>query len=126
MTLQGTTLLKNPLALIEDEKLAHNGKMRKMKGDMEEVFLKKVEEKEGRLRRLEQDEEARLERERRGVEEERASIVARREDLEREKKTWAANNGIEMSKFLGRSTESLDSKRKKYTLPNNPFRFGRS
>ena len=126
VTLQGTTLLKNPLALIEDEKLAHNGKMRKMKGDMEEVFLKKVEEKEGRLRRLEQDEEARLERERRGMEEERASIVTRREDLEREKKTWAANNGIEMSKFLGRSTESLDSKRKKYTLPNNPFRFGRS
>ena len=119
-------MLKNPLALIEDEKLAHNDKLRKMKGDMEEVFLKKVEEKEGRLRRHEQDEEARLERERRGLEDERTTLMTRREELEREKKTWATNNGIEMSKFLGRSTESLDSKRKKYTLPNNPFRFGRS
>ena len=28
--------------------------------------------------------------------------------------------------LVPRSTESLDTKRKKYTLPNNPFKFGRS
>ena len=97
-----------------------------MNVDMEEVFLKKVDEKQGRLRRQEVEEETRIERERREGEEERSSIVSRREELERTKKTWAANNGIEVSKLLGRSTESLDTKRKKYTLPNNPFRFGRS
>ena len=54
------------------------------------------------------------------------TINVKREGLEAEKKTWAATHGIEMSKFLARSTESLDGKRKKYTLPNNPFKFGRS
>ena len=53
-----------------------------MNVDMEEVFLKKVDEKQGRLRRQEVEEETRIERERREVEEERSSIVSRREELE--------------------------------------------
>ena len=143
--------MKNPLALIEDEKIAHEEKLRKMNEDMEDVFKRKVDEKQDRMRRLQRDEESRLEKEKKMLEEEKvnlnlfccfsiieleseqnivlffkANINSKREELESEKKTWASNHGIEMSKFLARSTESLDGKRKKYTLPNNPFKFGRS
>ena len=93
---------------------------------MEEVFKRKVDEKEDRMRRLERDEESRLEKDKKQIEMDRNNILAKKEELEAEKKTWATTHGIEMSKFLARSTESLDGKRKKYTLPNNPFKFGRS
>ena len=93
---------------------------------MEEVFKRKVDEKEDRMRRLERDEESRLEKDKKQIEMERNNILSKKEELEAEKKTWATTHGIEMSKFLARSTESLDGKRKKYTLPNNPFKFGRS
>ena len=117
---------KNPLALIEDEKLAHEDKLRRMDDDMEDVFKRKVEEKKEKMKRLERDEENRLERDKKGLQEEKVRISMKREELENEKKSWASTHGIEMSKFLARSSESLDGKRKKYTLPNNPFKFGRS
>ena len=120
------SLSKNPLALIEDEKFAHEDKLKKMNDDMEDVFKRKVEEKKEKMKRIERDEENRLDREKKGVEEERVRINIKREELENEKKSWANTHGIEMTKFLARSSESLDGKRKKYTLPNNPFKFGRS
>ena len=63
--------MKNPLALIEDEKIAHEEKLRKMNEDMEDVFKRKVDEKQDRMRRLQRDEESRLEKEKKMLEEEK-------------------------------------------------------
>ena len=47
------SLSKNPLALIEDEKFAHEDKLKKMNDDMEDVFKRKVEEKKEKMKRIE-------------------------------------------------------------------------
>ena len=65
---------KNPLALIEDEKLAHEDKLRRMDDDMEDVFKRRVEEKKEKMKRLERDEEDRLERDKKGLHEEKLRI----------------------------------------------------
>lgn len=66
-------MVKNPLALIEDEKIAHEEKLRKMNEDMEDVFKRKVDEKQDRMKRLQRDEESRLEKEKKMLEEEKVN-----------------------------------------------------
>merc|ERR1719228_2051047 len=123
---EGVMLNKNPLAVIEDEKNEHQEKLKRMNDDMEDVFRRKVEEKQEKMSRVEREEMERLEREKKQLEEEKLKLASKKEELEKEKKSWASTHGIEMSKFLHRSTESLDGKKKKYGLPVNPFKFGRS
>jgi len=120
------SLNKNPLAVIEDEKNEHDDKMRKMNKDMEDVFRRKVEEKQEKMNRVEREDMERLEKEKNRLEEEKLKLALKKEELEKDKKSWANTHGVEMTKFLHRSTESLDGKKKKYGLPNNPFKFGRS
>ena len=100
--MQGSTLTKNPLAQIEDEQVAHQEKLRRMNEDMEDVFRRKVEEKTERMRRLAREEEARLDRERSGLAEDKRVLAARRAELDQDKKSWAASSGVEMSKLLAR------------------------
>ena len=45
-----------------------------MNEDMEEVFQRKVEEKEDRMRRLERDENSRIDQDKRNVQEEKVKI----------------------------------------------------
>jgi len=123
---EGVMLNKNPLAVIEDEKNEHQEKLKRMNDDMEDVFRRKVEEKQEKMSRVEREDMERLEREKKQLEEEKLKLASNKEELEKEKKSWASTHGIEMSKFLHRSTESLDGKKKKYGLPVNPFKFGRS
>ena len=68
-------MVKNPLALIEDEKIAHQEKLRKMNEDMEDVFKRKVDEKQDRMKRLQRDEETRLEKEKKMLEEEKVILI---------------------------------------------------
>ena len=68
-------MVKNPLALIEDEKIAHQEKLRKMNEDMEDVFKRKVDEKQDRMKRLQRDEETRLEKEKKMLEEEKVNLI---------------------------------------------------
>jgi len=123
---EGVTMNKNPLAVIEDEKNGHQEKMRKMTDDMEDVFQRKVSEKQEKLQQTEREDMLRLEREKTELEQEKQRLASKKEELESEKKSWAQTHGIEMAKFLHRSTESLDGKKKKYGLSVNPFKFGRS
>ena len=51
--------------------MAHQDKLKRMNEDMEEVFQRKVEEKEERMRRLERDENTRVEQERKAVQDEK-------------------------------------------------------
>jgi len=123
---EGVNMNKNPLAVIEDEKNGHQEKMRKMTDDMEDVFQRKVTEKQEKLQQAEKEDMERLEKEKKNLEQEKVRLATKKEELESEKKTWAQTHGIEMAKFLHRSTESLDGKKKKYGLSVNPFKFGRS
>ena len=123
--LQGS-LNKNPLAAIEDERSQHDEKLKKMNADMEEVFNRKVVEKQDKMNKVEREDMSKLNKDRSSLKEERSRLISKKEELEAEKKSWANTHGIEMSKFLARSTESLDGKKKKYGLPANPFKFGRS
>ena len=68
-------MVKNPLALIEDEKIAHQEKLRKMNEDMEDVFKRKVDEKQDRMKRLQRDEETRLEKEKKMLEDEKVNLI---------------------------------------------------
>ena len=68
-------MVKNPLALIEDEKIAHQEKLRKMNEDMEDVFKRKVDEKQDRMKRLQRDEETRLEKEKKMLEDEKVDLI---------------------------------------------------
>ena len=68
-------MVKNPLALIEDEKIAHQQKLRKMNEDMEDVFKRKVDEKQDRMKRLQRDEETRLEKEKKMLEDEKVDLI---------------------------------------------------
>jgi len=117
---------KNPLAVIEDEKNGHQEKLRKMTNDMEDVFQRKVEEKQEKMNKVEKEEMEKLEKEKKQLEEERVKLTSKKEELENERRSWAQTHGVEMAKFLHRSTESLDGKKKKYGLSVNPFKFGRS
>ena len=119
-------LNKNPLAVIEDEKNDHQEKLRKMNDDMEDVFRRKVEEKQEKMNRVEKEDMERLEREKKQLEVEKLKLASKKEELEKDKKSWTHTHGVEMAKLLHRSTESLDGKKKKYGLPVNPFKFGRS
>eukprot|EP00090_Calanus_glacialis_P024427 TRINITY_DN37948_c0_g1_i9.p1 TRINITY_DN37948_c0_g1~~TRINITY_DN37948_c0_g1_i9.p1 ORF type:complete len:683 (-),score=230.28 TRINITY_DN37948_c0_g1_i9:149-2197(-) len=123
---EGAMLNKNPLAVIEDEKNGHQEKLRKMTNDMEDVFKRKVEEKQEKMNKVEREDMERLEKEKKHLEEEKIRLASKKEELESDKKSWAQTHGIEMAKFLHRSTESLDGKKKKYGLSVNPFKFGRS
>ena len=67
-----------------------------MNDDMEEVFKRKVDEKQDKMKRLEKDEESRLEKDRKLIEEEKNYIHSKREELEVEKKSWGSTHGIEM------------------------------
>ena len=51
--------------------MAHQDKLKRMNEDMEEVFQRKVEEKEERMRRLEREENTRVEQERKAVQDEK-------------------------------------------------------
>eukprot|EP00092_Neocalanus_flemingeri_P039014 GFUD01042470.1.p1 GENE.GFUD01042470.1~~GFUD01042470.1.p1 ORF type:complete len:385 (+),score=123.82 GFUD01042470.1:1125-2279(+) len=123
---EGVMLNKNPLAVIEDEQNEHQEKLRRMNDDMEDVFRRKVEEKQEKMNRVEREDMERLEREKKQLEGEKLKLASKKEDLEKDKKSWAHTHGVEMTKLLHRSTESLDGKKKKYGLPVNPFKFGRS
>ena len=46
---------RNPLAQMEEEKKEHEGKMKKMETDMEQVFDMKVKEKIDKLKASEDD-----------------------------------------------------------------------
>ena len=52
-----------------------------MNDDMEEVFKRKVDEKQDKMKRLEKDEESRLEKDRKLIEEEKNYIHSKREEL---------------------------------------------
>ena len=96
---------KNPLAAIEDDEKDHIIKMKKMEEEMEEVFNKKVKEKNLNLDTLEKNEEDIIKKKRHLVDLEKAEMFSMRAQFEREKldcETITRNQSSKSSESLGR------------------------
>eukprot|EP00092_Neocalanus_flemingeri_P007327 GFUD01007913.1.p1 GENE.GFUD01007913.1~~GFUD01007913.1.p1 ORF type:complete len:464 (+),score=180.76 GFUD01007913.1:66-1394(+) len=111
---------KNPLAAIEDEEKEHMIKMKRMELEMEEVFRKKVEEKNSNFESVKNNEEEILEKERQMLDLEKAEMFTRRAQFDREKLDWETKTRQQYA----RSTESLGRK-KHYRFSVGTFKFAR-
>lgn len=117
---------KNPLAQIEEEKREHQNKMLKMEREMEEVFERKVREKQQKLKDSEADLERRHKESMEKLEQQKRELEARLAAFEQEKQAWSQINGVSIEELKRLSMESLDGKKKKSGgLSGVSFRMGR-
>merc|ERR1712223_91338 len=118
---------KNPMAQIEEEKREHHNKMLKMEREMEEVFERKVKEKQRKLRDSETDLERRHKESMEKLEQQKRELEARISAFSLEKAAWEQINGVSVEELKRLSMESLDGKNKKKSgaLSGVSFRMGR-
>ena len=118
--------LQNPLAQIEEEKKEHQNKMLKMEKEMEEVFERKVREKQQKLKDSEDDLERRHKESMDKLEQQKRELEARLAAFDQEKAAWEQINGVSVEELKRLSMESLDGKKKKSGgLSGVSFRMGR-
>jgi len=118
---------KNPMAQIEEEKREHHNKMLKMEREMEEVFERKVKEKQRKLRDSETDLDRRHKESMEKLEQQKRELEAKISAFAQEKAAWEQINGISVEELKRLSMESLDGKSKKKSgaLSGVSFRMGR-
>jgi len=117
---------KNPMAQIEEEKREHHNKMLKMEREMEEVFERKVKEKQRKLKDSETDLERRHKESMEKLEQQKRELEARISAFTQEKAAWESINGVSVEELKRLSMESLDGKKKKSGgLSGVSFRMGR-
>ena len=118
--------MQNPLAQIEEEKKEHQNKMLKMEKEMEEVFERKVREKQQKLKDSEDDLERRHKESMDKLEQQKRELEARLAAFDQEKAAWEQINGVSVEELKRLSMESLDGKKKKSGgLSGVSFRMGR-
>lgn len=98
-----------------------------MEKEMEEVFERKVREKQQKLRDSENDLERRHKESMDKLEAQKRELEARLVAFEQEKATWQQQNGISSEDLKKLSLESLDGNKKKKSggLSGVSFRMGR-
>lgn len=118
---------KNPMAQIEEEKREHHNKMLKMEREMEEVFERKVKEKQRKLKDSETDLERRHKESMEKLEQQKRELEARVSAFTQEKSAWEQINGVSVEELKRLSMESLDGGKKKKSggLSGVSFRMGR-
>lgn len=118
---------KNPMAQIEEEKKEHQHKMLKMEKEMEDVFERKVREKQQKLKDSETDLERRHKESKEKLEQQKRELEARLSAFEQEKAAWEQLNGVSVEELKRLSLESLDGAKKKKSggLSGVSFRMGR-
>jgi len=124
--LTGDGLLeKNPLAVIADLKLENQEKVAAMEEEMEEVFRKKVADKEDKMRTSEEEETEKMVREMELIAREKEALAERREEVTREQIDWDERKTVSAIN-LASSSSSLNTRKKHLSLSIRPFKFGRS
>merc|ERR1712223_1759344 len=118
---------KNPMAQIEEEKREHQNKMLKMEKEMEDVFERKVREKQQKLKDSQTDLERRHKESKEKLEQQKRELEARLAAFEQEKAAWSQLNGVSVEELKHLSLESLDGTKKKKSggLSGVSFRMGR-
>ncbi|XP_041975881.1 septin-7 isoform X3 [Aricia agestis] len=109
---------KNPLAQMEEEKRAHDLKMKKMESEMEQVFETKVREKRAKLKESEAELARRHEATRRALEAQARELEERHRALLAEQAAWERETGLSLDDLRRRSLEAnsketMDGKDKK-------------
>jgi len=112
---------KNPLAQMEEEKREHELKMKKMEGEMEQVFEMKVKEKRNKLKESEDDLQRREQQMLGPLDEQRRELEERRANFLRERDDWERVAGVTVAELRRReleshSKETVDGKKKKKGL----------
>ena len=109
----------NPYVLIEEEKKIHDKKIKDNEDDMEEVFSRKVHEKEEKLVRWNTQEICFIEKEQVEIKREREMIEFEKEQLRKDKLAWENEKGIKLIKVntLPTGGFSLVKTRSRFGLP---------
>jgi len=115
------------MAQIEEEKREHQNKMLKMEKEMEDVFERKVREKQQKLKDSQTDLERRHKESKEKLEQQKRELEARLAAFEQEKAAWSQLNGVSVEELKRLSLESLDGTKKKKSggLSGVSFRMGR-
>ena len=96
-------------------------KLRKMNQEMDAALALKVEEQKEKMARFEREATAKIESDKKAIEEERSKINSQREQMENEIKTFMEQNKVQMSQYLSLSTQSIDQSKKKSSFKLNIF-----
>nr|CAB3265978.1 septin-7 [Phallusia mammillata] len=108
------TQTKSPLAQMEEEKMEHMQKMKKMETEMEEVFRMKVQEKKQKLQDSEADLSRRHEAMKKNLEQGYAQLDEKQRQFEKERQEFE----LQQQRFAEekKGDKTLDKKRKTKTL----------
>ena len=109
----------NPYVMIEEEKKNHDKKIKDNEDEMEEVFSRKVHEKEEKLVRWQTQENSFIEKEQDEIKKEREMIEFEREQLRKDKLAWENEKGIKLTRVntLPAGGFSLVKTRSRFGLP---------
>ena len=91
-------IVMNPYVRLEEEKKTHDKKMNENAKDMEEVFSRKVNEKEERLVRLKMQEISFIEKEQENMVKEKEMIEFEKEQLRKDKESWEKEREEKLTK----------------------------
>jgi len=83
-----SSLTKDPLSQMAEERAEHNAKMKKMEAEMEQVFEMKVKEKRQKLKDSEADLHKRSEQMKKGLEQQQREMEDKWKVFEKEKVSW--------------------------------------
>ncbi|XP_078739502.1 LOW QUALITY PROTEIN: septin-7-like [Lampetra fluviatilis] len=104
---------RSPMEQMEEERRAHEHKMRKMELEMEHVFPLKVEEKLQKLRDSEGDLHRRHEQMRKNMEAQSRELEDRRRHFEEEKAAWESQMHLLEQQQRAEGTRTLERNKKK-------------
>ena len=88
---------KGPLAILSEEKKAHEERLSKMQDDMQRVFEQKVAEKERRLKMKEDEMLRKHEEMNRNLEAQQAALAAAKDQHERNLQAWTESTAAAVS-----------------------------
>ena len=80
--------------------------------EMDAALALKVKEQQEKMARFEREATAKVELDKKTIEEERSKISNKREMMENEIKTFMETNKVQMSQYHSLSTQSLDQSKK--------------
>ena len=88
----------NPYLLIEEKKKVHDKKVKDNEPKMEEVYCRKVHEKEEKLLRCQMQENSIIEKEKEDIRKEKEMIEFEKEQLRKDKLAWENEKEIKLPK----------------------------
>lgn len=109
--IKASSLTKDPMTQMQEEKREHDSKMKKMEAEMEQVFEMKVKEKKTKLKDSEADLQRRAEQMKKSLEQHQKELDEKWSAFDKEKAAWEEQFG-ERGRSLENSKETKKDKKK--------------